>query len=111
MGRSRLTVRQAAEAAGVPVRTMRRRVVALHAEHGGILWRVDGRKVARVRSTRVKLMIDVEALAEAHLRHPDQNDVEHEYLSALVRDLSQKVEALRKSHNRLKRRVDSALWQ
>ena len=109
MGRSDwVTVRRAAELAETPIRTMRRHVVALHAEHGTILRHPSGRPLRRRPGTVRKYLVDLQALKSAVEQHPDLREVELDYITRKVRDLEQKVNALRNSHNALKRQVLSA---
>lgn len=97
-----LTIPQAAKLAGVPERTMRRRLAYLQRERGGILRRFGPGK----------RLVSAEALRRAFEDDPDLHDAELAGVAARLDDHEKKILALRSAHRSLKarvKRIDSAI--
>ena len=91
-----LSVRQAAELAGTPLRTMRRRLYYLDSRNGGRLLKwVSERRV----------LVSAEALLRELRTDPDFRDAELTGFHAKLEDQGKKLLALRDAHRSLKRRV------
>lgn len=90
-----LTIPEAAKLAGVPERTMRRRLQYLHRERGGILRRFGPRRI----------LVSAAGLQRAFEDDPDLREAEASGMASRIEEHEKKLLALRNAHRSLKGRV------
>lgn len=86
---------------GIPERTLRRRLTALHERKGGGVLRAYNPPGTSVR----KYWFNPAALQAALEQDPDETEVSLGSHRVLIEELTEKVNALRQAHNSLKRQV------